>query len=143
MIQRRSTIGSLAFPKSHIVRFASAQKLQEATCRRNSQSHILRATNFGDIVTADHRVISEEGESRNNQRYAIVVQDWATRWNQSYACKTKASQETAKNLRKFVRTLRLMSEVTQLMLRGEIPVIHGTSEAQRIPSSSSRRRHAS
>ena len=33
---------------------------------------------FGDWITADHKVLSEEGESRNNNRYAVVVQDLAT-----------------------------------------------------------------
>ena len=32
--------------------------------------------------------ISEESESRNNHRYAVVVQDLATQWLQSYPCKT-------------------------------------------------------
>ena len=33
-----------------------------------------RAENFGDLMTADHKVLSEGCESRNNHRYAIVVQ---------------------------------------------------------------------
>ena len=49
-------------------------KVTRTACRRNSQSHILRATKFGDII-ADHKVVNEVGESRNNHRYAIVVQD--------------------------------------------------------------------
>ena len=32
-----------------------------------------RAENFGDLITADHKVLSEESESRNNHRYAVVV----------------------------------------------------------------------
>ena len=55
-----------------------------------------RAENFGDLITADHKVPSEESESRNNHRYAVVVQDLATQWLQSYPCKTKTSQETQK-----------------------------------------------
>ena len=34
--------------------------------------------NFGDLTTADHKVLSENCESRNNHRFAIVVQDLAT-----------------------------------------------------------------
>ena len=41
-------------------------------------------------------------ESRNNHRYAIVVQDLATQWIQSYPCKTKTSQETQRSLQKFL-----------------------------------------
>ena len=32
----------------------------------------------------------------NDQRYAVVVQDLATEWVQSYPCKTQTSQETEK-----------------------------------------------
>ena len=52
---------------------------------------------FGDLITTDHTVLSEESESRNNHRYAVVVQDLATQWLQSYPCKTKTSQETQKS----------------------------------------------
>ena len=59
------------------------------------------AENFGDLITADLKVPSEESESRSNQRYAVVVQDLATQWLQSYPFKTKSSQETKKSLMKF------------------------------------------
>ena len=37
---------------------------------------------FGDLITADHKVFSDNCESRNNHRYAVVVQDLATQWIQ-------------------------------------------------------------
>ena len=43
-------------------------------------------------------ILSEGCESRNNHRYAVVVQVLASQWN---PCKTKTSQETENNLRKF------------------------------------------
>ena len=57
-----------------------------------------RAEHFGDLITADHKILSEESESRNNHRYAVVVQDLATQWLQSYACKTETYQETQQSL---------------------------------------------
>ena len=36
-----------------------------------------KAENFGDLITADHKELSEESESRDNHRYAVVVQDLA------------------------------------------------------------------
>ena len=33
---------------------------------------------WGDLITVDHKIVSEGCESRNNHRYAIVVQDLAT-----------------------------------------------------------------
>ena len=60
----------------------------------------------GDLITADHKILSEECESRNNHRYAVVVQDLATQWLQSHPCKTKSSQETQKRLMKFLEPTR-------------------------------------
>ena len=63
-----------------------------------------RADNLGDLITADHKVFGRE--SRNNHRYAVVAQDLATQWIQSYPCKTKTSQETQKSLQKFLEPER-------------------------------------
>ena len=59
--------------------------------------------NFGDLITADNEVLREECESRNNRRYAVIVQDLSTQRLQAYPCKTKTSQETMKNLQKVFR----------------------------------------
>ena len=61
---------------------------------------------IGDLITADHKVLSKNCESRNNHRYAVVVQDLATEWIQSYPCKTKTSQETQRSLQKFLEPSR-------------------------------------
>ena len=65
-----------------------------------------RAENFGDLITADHKVLSEGCESRNNHLYAVVVQDLGIQWIQSYPCKTKTSQETQRSLQKFLEPNR-------------------------------------
>ena len=62
--------------------------------------------NFGDLMTADHKVLSEESESWNNHRFAVVVQNLATQWLQSYPGKTKTSQEAQKNLIKCLEPTR-------------------------------------
>ena len=76
--------------------------MTRAPCRRRTGEALPRAEKFGDVITANHEVLNEEGESRNNDRYAVVVQDLATQWIQSYPSKTKTSQETEKSLRKFL-----------------------------------------
>ena len=53
-------------------------KITRAPCRRRIGRAVPRAENFGDLITADHKVLSENCESRNNHRYAIVVQYLAT-----------------------------------------------------------------
>ena len=76
--------------------------ITRAPCTRRTGNTALPTEKFGDLTTADHKVFNEGCESRHNHRYSIVVQDLATQWIQSYPCKTKTSQETEKNLRKFL-----------------------------------------
>ena len=86
--------------------FELTSRKTRAPCRRRIGRVVLRAENFGDLITADHKVLSEGCESRNNHRYAIVVQDLATQWIQSYPCKTKTSQETQRSFQKFLESDR-------------------------------------
>ena len=81
-------------------------EITRASCRRRALAVMPRAENFVDLITEDHKVLSEESGSRNNHRCAVVVQDLATQWLQSYLCKTKTSQETQKNLMKFLELTR-------------------------------------
>ena len=94
------------FPKDRNCEICQRTKITRAPCRRRIGGAVPRAENFGDLITADHKVLSEGCESRNNHRYAIVVQDLATQWIQSYPCKTKTSQETEKSLQKFLEPTR-------------------------------------
>ena len=77
-----------------------------APCRRRNDGDVPRAENVGDLITADHKVLSEGCGSRNNHRYAVVVQDLATQWIQSYPCKTKTYQEAQRSLQKFLKPNR-------------------------------------
>ena len=77
-------------------------KIAIAPCSRRTGVSIPRAEKFGDLITADQKVLNEGCESRNNHRYSVVVQDLATQWIRSYPCKTKTSQETERSLRKFL-----------------------------------------
>ena len=65
-------------------------KMTRAPCRRRTGEAVPRAEKFGDLTTPDHNVLSEEGESRNNHRYAVVNEDLAT------------SHETERILPKFL-----------------------------------------
>ena len=80
--------------------------MSRASCRRRACTVVAKAEHVGDLITADHKVLSEESESRNNHRYAVVVQDLATQWIQAYPCKTKTSQETQRSLQKFLEAER-------------------------------------
>ena len=94
------------FPKDRNCEMCQRTKITRAPCRRRNGRVVPRAGNFGDLITAEHEVLSENCESRNNDRYAVVVQDLATQWIQLYPCKTKTSQETQRSSQKFLEPNR-------------------------------------
>ena len=89
-------------PKDRNCEICKRTKITRAPCRRRISGAVPRAKIFDDLITADHKVLSEGCESRNNQRFAVVVEDLATQWIQSYPCKTNTSQETHMSLQKFL-----------------------------------------
>ena len=99
---RKRSIYSL-FPKDRNFDVCLRTKITKASCWRRTGEAVLRAEKFGDLITADHKVLNEGGESRDYHRYAVVVQDLATQWIQSYPCKTKSSHETDKQINSWSR----------------------------------------
>ena len=77
------------FPKDRNCDICLRTKITRASWRRRTGTVVPRAENFGDLITADHKVLSEGCESRNNHRYAVVVQDLATQWLQSYSVQNR------------------------------------------------------
>ena len=94
------------FPEDRNCEICQRTKITRAPYRKRTGEALLRAEKFCDLITADHKVLSEGCESRNNHRHAVVVQDLATQWIQSYPCKTKTSQETQRSLQKFLEPNR-------------------------------------
>ena len=94
------------FPKDPNCGVCLRTKITKASCRRRVCTVVPRAEILGDLITADHKVLSDRSESRNNHRYAVLVQDLATQWMQSYRCKTKTSQKTQRSLKKFLEPTR-------------------------------------
>ena len=95
---RGSTAPFTHFPKDRNCGVCMRTKITRAPCRKRTGDAVARAEKkkLGDLITADHKILSEGCESRNNHRYAVVVQDLATQWIQSCPCKTQTSQEFAK-----------------------------------------------
>ena len=91
--KRREDLGKHSvythFPKDRNCEICKWTKITRAPCRRRNGEAVPRAEKFGDLITADHKVLSDNCESRHNHRYAVVVQDLATQWIQAYPCKTK------------------------------------------------------
>ena len=65
------------FPKDRNCEICQRTKITRAPCRRRVGRVVPRAVNFGDLITADHKVLTEGCESRNDHRYAVVVQDFS------------------------------------------------------------------
>ena len=80
---------STHFPKDPNCDTCLRTKIARASCRRRTGTVVPRAETFGDLMTEDHKFLSEGCESRHNHRYVVVVQDLATQRIQSYPRKTK------------------------------------------------------
>ena len=74
--KRREDLGKHSvythFSKDRNCEICQRTKITRAPCRRRIGGFVLRAENFGALITADHKVLSENCESRNNHGYAIV-----------------------------------------------------------------------
>ena len=86
IFKRREDLGKHSvethFPKDRNCEIRQRTKITRAPCRRRNSGAVPRAENFGDLITADHKALSDNCESRDNHRYAVVVQDLATQWIQ-------------------------------------------------------------
>ena len=89
------------FPQDWNCHICLTTKITRASCRRRAGTIVPKAEQFGDLITADHNVLSEGCESRHNHRYAVVVLDLATQGIQSCPCKNqgacKSWSQTGKN----------------------------------------------
>ena len=54
------------FPKEPNCDICLKTKITRASCRRRAGTVVPTAEQFCDLITADHKVLSEESESRNN-----------------------------------------------------------------------------
>ena len=54
------------FPIDRNCEICQRTKITRAPCRRRNDGVVFRAENFGDLITADHKVLSDNSESRNN-----------------------------------------------------------------------------
>ena len=54
------------FPKDRNCEICQRTKITRAPCRRRNGGAVLRAENFGDLITADRKVLRKSCESRNN-----------------------------------------------------------------------------
>ena len=74
--KRREDLGKhnvhTRFPKDRNCEICKRTNITRAPCRRLNGEAVPRAANYGDLITADHKVLSDNCESRNN----IDMQSW-------------------------------------------------------------------
>ena len=67
-IKRREDLGKqnvhTHFPKDRNCEICKRTKITRAQCRRRNGEAVPLAANFGDLITADHKVLSDSCESR-------------------------------------------------------------------------------
>ena len=132
--KRREDLGEHSvythFPKDRNCEICKRTKITRAPCRRRNGEAVPRAVNFGDLITADHKVLSDNCESRNNHRYAVVVQDLATQWIQAYPKKPreacKSSWNPRRNQKSFTLTIPWNSAKLVKISPGIIARLHHT-----------------
>ena len=92
---------STHFPKDPNCDIWLKTKITRASCRRRAGAVVPKAENFVDLITADHKVLSEGSESRNNHRYAVVVQDFG---NSVVTILPRAKEKLARRSRSAYRS---------------------------------------
>ena len=71
------------FPKDRNCDICLMTKVTRASCRRRTGTVVPKAENFGYSITADHKGLSKESESRNNHRYVRLPTSDGKPWDLS------------------------------------------------------------
>jgi len=93
------------FPKDPKCPICQSCKRTRAQCRSKTHGEpdqLPEPKVFADAITADHKILNEDDESRSSDRVALIVMDRATRWLQGYAAATKAADEVKRDLQRFL-----------------------------------------
>ena len=123
------------FPKDRNCEICKRTKITRAPCRRRKGEAVPRADNFGDLITADHKVLSDNCESRNNHRYAVVVQSLLngsrrirakTKLHKRPREACKSSWSPRGNQKSFTLTIPSNSEKLVKIFHGLIARLHHT-----------------
>ena len=93
------------FPKDPNCPVCNSCKRNRAYCKskvHGEPDDLPEPQKFADAVTADHKILNEDDESRKQDRVALIVLDRFTKWLQGYAAKSKAHDEVMRDLQRFL-----------------------------------------
>ena len=106
---------TLTSQKTDIAKYCSSSDITRAPCRSRNGETVPRAEKFGDLITADHKLLNEEGESRNRYSY-----EWISGKNPRLTKKRDHNYLYTGQLRIFCRTRIVITSQPQLVLNIEI-----------------------
>ena len=102
-----STAFTLTSQKTENGEVCLRTKMTRAPCRRRTGEAPPRAEKFGDLITTDHKVLSENCESRKITDTQSWCRTWPPNGSSRIRVKTKTSQETQRSLQKFLEPDRM------------------------------------
>ena len=88
------------FPKDRNCEICKRTKITRAPCRRRKGEAVPRADNFGDLITADHKVLSDKLRVSKQSSLRSRGAGSSYSMDPAYPCKNKTSQETPAQLAK-------------------------------------------
>ena len=109
--KRREDLGKHSFythfPKDRNCEICKRTKITRAPCRRSNGGAVPRAEKFGDLITADHKVLSDNCESRKQSPIRSRGAGLSHSLDPGISVqKKKTSQETQRSLQKFLEPER-------------------------------------
>ena len=136
--KRREVLGNhnvhTHFPKDRNCEICKRTKITRAPCRRRNGEAVPRAVNFGDLITADHKVLSDNCESRNNH----WCRTWPLNGSRRIRAKTKlhkkpreackSSWSQVGSLKSFTLTIPWNSAKLVKIFPGIIARLHHTDQ---------------
>ena len=99
---RANTVFILTSRRTETATSAWGPRWQGLLAEKRTGEAVLRAEKFGDLITADHKVLNGEGESRNNHRYAVVVQDFGNSIDSTLSVQNENFSGSRKELTKVL-----------------------------------------
>ena len=73
------------------------KKIQHTTLKQKSHGEpdgLPELKKWADSVTADHKILNEEDQSRAFDKVALIIYDRFTQWLQAYACSSKSAERS-------------------------------------------------
>ena len=93
-------------PNCPICNESKSTRAQNRTKTYAKPDQLPKPLKFGDSLSAEHKILSDDDEdddaSREADKVVMIILDRYSRWLQGYACKSKSAAECIKCFKRFV-----------------------------------------